>query len=113
MNLAQILRKETSAVDYVERLTPIPGSSKYCTDGFRLVIPDEVQSPREKVAYALWNIGELPYHELLLYTDLARTELDSALKRLINKNVVAIVSPRLALLGLESEYFSASFKLEK
>lgn len=73
---------------YVTRMQPLADSRRLSTTGFSLVVPDQVNSPREKILYALWNVGELSFHKITLFTDLNKTTVESEILKLIHQGIV-------------------------
>lgn len=103
------LRKDN--LNYVARNSPLPHSYKYVVDRFALVNPDEVVSGRERVLYALWHVGELPYYELLLYADIDKNELDAVLSELLDNALISTPSIQVISGTSEPDYSAYTFRL--
>jgi len=96
---------------YVTRATPLPNTRRLCTAGFSLVVPEEVQSAREKILYALWHVGELAFHKILLFTDLERSEAEYELAKLVDAGLVKSSHVQVGTQKSDNNFISSTFRI--
>ena len=98
--------------DYIN---PYQFNSGICSSDYCLEFPHEIQSPREKILYAIWHAGELPYYKLGLLTNLPQNIVEMELSALVKENKILTIDNRTPCIDQQftSHHPNSQFTLDQ
>ena len=83
------------------------------TRDFCLVYPDVVQTAKEKILFALWRFGELPYYKLMLLTGLKVDALNEELSDLLNNQEITTTKRSASSRNFRDGFGAQSFRVTR